>query len=135
MACCIIAAFILAQIMATVRRWGVFWGLVKPVEGEDADTIYRRIWLWLARPTVRKVVMALMLVEISAFGSWLYLAHGTHLYQLADQTMGTMRGQTIVYAGVCDRAGQDRMTRIVFEDGHVMARQFVGQQQAVEGIL
>lgn len=127
MTCCIIAALILAHIMATVRRWGVFWGVVRPVEGDDAETIYRRIGLWLARPRVRTVVVALVMVEIAAFGSWVTLAHGTHLYRLADQTVGTLRGQTIVYAGVCDRSGQDRVTRIVFEDGHMTARHEVSK--------
>ena len=127
MACCIVAAFILAQIMATLRRWGVFWGLVTPVEGEDADTIYRRMRLWLSQPRVRAAVMALVMVEIAAFGSWVYVAHGTHLYRLADQTVGSLRGQTIVYAGTCDRTGQDRVTRIVFEDGHILARHEVSK--------
>lgn len=123
MTCCIVAALILAHIMATVRRWAVFWGLAKPAEGEDADTIYRRLRTWLARPRVRMVVTALIALEIGAFGSWVYFAHGTHLYRLADQTAGAMRGQTIVYAGVCDRSGAERVSRIVFEDGRVIARQ------------
>ncbi len=126
MACCIVAALILAHIMATLRRWAVFWGLAKPYEGEDADTIFRRIRQWLARPGVRLAVTALIALEIGAFGSWVYFAHGTHLYQLADQSLGAMRGQTIVYAGVCDRSGADRMTRIVIQDGRVAARQDIG---------
>lgn len=130
MACCIVAALILAHIMATLRRWGVFWGVVRPLEGEDTETIYRRIRLWLARPRVRRVVMALVLIEIAGFSSWVYFAHGTHLYRLADQTVGTMRGQTIVYAGTCDRTGQDRVTRIVFEGGRVLAR-----NEVAKGIL
>ena len=134
MACCIVAALILAHIMATVRRWAVFWGLAKPVEGEDADTVYRRLRRWLARPRVRMVVTALIALEIGAFGSWVYFAHGTHLYQLADQTQGAMRGQTIVYAGVCDRSGAERVSRIVFEDGRVIARQDAGSVE-VRGAL
>ncbi len=122
MACCIIAAFILAQIMETVRRWGVFWGVVRPQEGEEADTIYRRVWRWFARPRVRAAMMAVVLVEFAAFGSWVYVAHGTHLYRMADQTVGSMRGQTIVYAGTCNRSGADRLTRIVLQDGPAMAR-------------
>ena len=127
MACCIVAAMILAHIMATVRRWAVFVGLARPFEGEDADTIYRRIRAWLARPRVRTVVTALIALEIGMFGSWVYFAHGTHLYRLADQTQGAMRGQTIVYAGVCDRSGAERVSRIVFEDGRVIARQDAGK--------
>lgn len=134
MTCCIVAALILAHIMATVRRWAVFWGLAKPREGEDVDTIYRRMRAWLARPQVRMVVTALIALEIGAFGSWVYFAHGTHLYRLADETVGAMRGQTIVYAGVCDRNGADRVSRIVFEDGRVIARQDVSGGKA-QGLL
>ncbi|MES2492897.1 MAG: hypothetical protein V4579_06400 [Pseudomonadota bacterium] len=122
MACCIIAAFILAQIMETLRRWGVFWGVVRPLEGEAADTLYHRARAWFARPRVRAAVMAVVVVELAALGSWVYVAHRTHLYRLADQTAGSLRGQTIVYAGTCDRTGQERVTRIVLQDGHVMAR-------------
>ena len=104
MACCIIAAMILAQIAETIRRWAVFWGLARPYEGEDADTFLRRLRGWLARPGVRLAVTALVALEIGAFSSWVYFAHGEHLYRLADQTVGAMRGQTIVYAGVCDRS-------------------------------
>jgi hypothetical protein len=140
MACCIVAALIFAHIMATLRRWAVFWGLARPYEGEDADTIFRRIRQWLARPGVRLAVTALIALEIGAFGSWVYFAHGTHLYRLADQSVGAMRGQTIIYAGVCDRSGADRMTRIVFEDGRVAARRDLGiikdsAIKAVPGIL
>ena len=125
MACCIIAAMILAQIAETIRRWAVFWGLARPYEGEDADTFLRRLRGWLARPGVRLAVTALVALEIGAFSSWVYFAHGEHLYRLADQTVGAMRGQTIVYAGVCDRSGADRMTRIVIQDGRVAAQKTI----------
>lgn len=115
MACCILAAFILAQIMATVRRWGIFWGVVKPVEGEDADNVHRRIKAWFALPKVRAAVFAIAAIEFAAFGSWVYLEHGQHLYQLGDQTAARMRGERVIYAGVCASDGKDRMIRVVLD--------------------
>ena len=43
MACCLIAAFLVAQAMAMLRRWAVFWGLMPVPAGEVADTIFTRI--------------------------------------------------------------------------------------------
>lgn len=115
MACCILAAFILAQIMAMVRRWGIFWGVVKPVEGEDADNVYQRIKAWFALPKVRAAVFAIAAIEFAAFGSWVYLEHGEHLYRLGDQAAARMRGDRVVYAGVCAPDGKDRMIRVVLD--------------------
>lgn len=113
MACCVIAAFLLAQIVAMVRRWGIFWGVVRPVEGEVATTALSVTLAWLARPKVKRAVFALGAVELALFSGWVYTAHGTHLYQLGDQTLASFRGERIVYAGVCGPGGEDRALRIV----------------------
>jgi hypothetical protein len=117
MACCLIAAMLLAQIMGTVRRWGVFWGVVRPVEGEVADTAYRRSAAWLRaslrRSPVKAAVFAIAGLELAALSGWVYVAHGTHLYQIGDKMAGAVRGETIVYSGICGRDGKDRIVRIV----------------------
>ena len=43
MACCLLAALILAQIVATVRRWGIFWGVVSPHEWENPETVFENV--------------------------------------------------------------------------------------------
>jgi hypothetical protein len=70
MACCLIAAFLVAQAMAMLRRWAVFWGLMPVPEGEVADTIFTRIAAVLRRPRVRMTVAALLMVELAGVGSW-----------------------------------------------------------------
>jgi hypothetical protein len=113
MACCLLAALILAQIVATVRRWGIFWGVVRPHEWEARETVFNWLAAWLARPQVKRAVFALAAVELAVFSGWVYVAHGTHVYQLGDQALGEMRGETIVYSGVCGKDGKDRMVRVV----------------------
>jgi hypothetical protein len=117
MTCCIVAMLIIAHVMAVLRRWGIFWGVVQPVEGEDDETVFSRMRGWLALPRVRRVVLGLVAIEMVAAGSWIYTAHGTHLYRLGDQAVGAMRGQTIVYAGVCGKDGGEHTVRMVI-DGH-----------------
>ena len=113
MACCLLAALIFAQIVATVRRWGVFWGVISPHEWENPETVLNRVGAWLTRPRVKQSVFAIAALEFAVLGSWVYVAHGTHVYQLGDQTLGRMRGQTIVYSGICGNDGRDRTVRIV----------------------
>jgi hypothetical protein len=92
MACCLFAAFLLAQCLATVRRWGIFWGLVPVQEGEDADTFFRRMSAWLERPVVRMGVTVVVVAEMLSIGAWIYVDHGTHLARVADSTMAKLRG-------------------------------------------
>ncbi len=113
MACCIIAAFLLAQFVAMIRRWGVFWGVVKADPGEDADTVFRRIRIWFARPAVRRTAFVLAAVELVVLGGWAYTEHGAHLYRIADQAAGRLRGETIVYAGLCSPSSKEAGVRIV----------------------
>lgn len=113
MTCCIIAMLIIAHVMATLRRWGIFWGVVRPVEGEDDDTVFRRMRQWLALPRVRTAMMGLVAIEAAMVGGWLYNDHGTHIRQLGDQAIGSLKGQTIVYAEVCGKDGVNRTVRVV----------------------
>ena len=113
MVCCLIAAFLVAQFVAMVRRWGIFWGVVQPRAHEDDDTIYRRIKTWFARPLVRRTVFALAAVELVLLGGWTYIEHGAHLYRIGDQAVGKLRGQTIIYAGLCAPDSKEAGVRIV----------------------
>lgn len=116
MACCVIAAFLLAQCMATLRRWGTFWGLVPVAEGEVADTVFTRTSAWLARPRVRAAIAAVVVVELMTVGGWAYAQHRTHITQLADQGWSRLHGQHVVYADICGRDGSDGV-RLVLNDG------------------
>ena len=122
MACCIIAAMILAQITATVRRWGIFWGVVRPVGNEELyDTALRRMAGWLRRPGVRKAVFTAAALEFAALSGWVYVAHGDHVYQFADQFAGAMRGQQIVYAGKCGKDDPGFVLRIAVDRPRLVA--------------
>ncbi len=113
MVCCLIAAFLVAQFVAMVRRWGIFWGVVQPRAHEDDDNIYRRIKVWFARPTVRRAAFALAAIELAVLSGWTYTEHGAHLYRIADQAVGKLRGQTILYVGLCSPDSKETGTRVV----------------------
>ena len=124
MLCCMIAALIIAHITAMVRRWLVFVGLAKPLPGEEADTLYRRIGAWLRRPKVRRFVTVAVVLELTVGGTWIGVAHGEHLYRLGDQAVGALRGQQVRYVGLCDRNGHDHTVRIVIDEhGMVSSRE------------
>lgn len=110
--CCILIAILMAQITATMRRWGIFWGVVRAEAGEDADTMLRRVRQWLARPRVRQAVFAVMAFEAVAVGSWVYDAHGGHFYRLGDEAIGKITGHRVIYAQVCTPDGSDRYVRM-----------------------
>ena len=113
--CCILVAILMAQISATLRRWGIFWGVVEPEPGEVADTLLKRFQQWLALPKVRAAVFAVVAIEAVAAASWIYTAHGSHLYRLGDQAVGWVTGREVVYAPVCAPKGRDRYVRMVLD--------------------
>lgn len=83
MACCIIAAFIIAQIMAMFRRWAMFWGFVPVPADEPSETIFTIMRRWFSRPAVRGAFVALLLVESAVLGTWLYRDHRHHIMEIA----------------------------------------------------
>lgn len=113
MACCVLAAFLLAQAMETLRRWGMFWGIVRAREGETVDTLAGRIRRVFARPLVRRGVCALVAAELLAVGSWTYVRHGEHIAQLVDIGWSRLHGQQIVYAPMCSMTGANVVRRVV----------------------
>lgn len=115
MACCLIAAFLFAQCMAMLRRWGVFWGVLPVPEGDFADTVFTRTLAFFRRPRVRMAVTALVAVELFAVGVWVKTEHGTHIAELADMGWSGLNGEHVVYAGVCSIDGDERV-RIVRND-------------------
>ncbi len=115
MACCIIAAFLVAQCMAILRRWGVFWGLLPVPADEVPDTVYTRLAGWLRRPNVRAAVAGALVIELIGAGSWAYLEHGEHISQFADVQWSRLRGEDVVYARVCNRGGPSSI-RLVLND-------------------
>jgi hypothetical protein len=120
MACCIVAALILAHLTALLRRWAVFWGLITPGEYDDPDTIVRRVRTWLRRPDIRRFARIAVAFELTALGLWAGIAHGEHLYRLGDQALGRMRGERVIYAAECNGTKQNLATRLVIAaDGSV----------------
>lgn len=107
---------VLAQIMATIRRWGVFWGVVRPYEGEEYETVYQRVGMWLRRPRVRAGIFAFASVELLALGAWGYFEHGAHVYRIGEELAAAARGQQIVYADLCGEDGQLRPVRVAVLD-------------------
>lgn len=112
MACCVIAAFLIAQCIAMLRRWGVFWGVLPVPAGEVADTAFTRTAAWLRRPQVRLALSAAVAVELMAVGSWVYLEHGEHVARIADAGWAELHGQKIIYAELCGE-GAGRQVRLV----------------------
>ena len=121
MACCLLAAFLVAQAMAMLRRWATFWGLLPVPEGEVADTIFTRVQAWLRRPRVRGAIAAMLVVELLGAGGWLYQAHGTHIAQLADIGWSRLHGRHVVYADMCGLKGEQTV-RLVIDDSGALHR-------------
>ncbi|NWK95912.1 hypothetical protein DM806_09535 [Sphingobium lactosutens] len=117
MACCLIAAFLVAQAMAMLRRWAVFWGLMPVPEGEVADTVFTRIAAFLRRPRVRMAILALLVVELAGVGTWLYRDHAPHIAQLADIGWSRLHGQHVVYADMCGVNGEQSVRLVIDADG------------------
>jgi hypothetical protein len=118
MACCLLAAFLLAQAMATLRRWGMFWGLVRVPEGEVPNTLAGQMRGWFARPAVRRTAFALVCVELLAVGSWAYLRHGEHIAQIADIGWSRLRGEHVVYAQMCSMSGETSVRLVLNHPDH-----------------
>ena len=116
MACCLIALMLLAQCMATLRRWGAFWGLTPVPPGIEYDTVYVRAGRWMGRRDVRIGIVAVVAVELGLLGSWLYFDHGEHIAMIASDGWQRVTGHQIVYAGICDATtGKSEQVRVVLD--------------------
>lgn len=108
MNCCLIAAFLIAQGFATLRRWGMFWGLVEVPEGETADTLFSRMRDTLTSKRFRPVIIALAALEIVAVGIWLYRDHQQHIAEYIDVEWSRLQGEEVIYVGMCSPTGERR---------------------------
>lgn len=108
----------MAQISITIRRWGVFWGVVRPEPGEEADTLISRIRNALRQPWLKTAFISLAAFEVLALGSWTYFAHGSHLYRLGDEAVGRLTGNRVIYTAVCDGEGRGSFVRLVLDGGN-----------------
>jgi hypothetical protein len=88
MMCCVIAALLFAQAMAVLRRWGIYWGLVRAGEGEEGlPTLFGTLRRLFDRPAVRFAAVAIAMLEIGGVGTWLYVDHGDHIASIVDRAM------------------------------------------------
>lgn len=94
MACCLIAMMVLAHCLATLRRWGAFWGIVAVPEGVEYVTFMGHVRRWSCRRDVRLAALALVVVEVSAFSAWVSLRHGDHARQIVEIAICTASGDT-----------------------------------------
>lgn len=116
MVCCLIAAFLVAQFVAMLRRWGMFWGLITIPQGVHMDTAYTRAARVLARPMVRRTVLAGLLVELTVGGAWLYTEHGTHIAEEVDIAWSALHDEQVAYVGLCTGDNADARVRVVLKN-------------------
>ncbi|MFN3817719.1 hypothetical protein [Blastomonas sp.] len=116
MVCCLIAAFLVAQFVAMLRRWGMFWGLITIPQGVQMDTAYSRVARVLAKPAVRRTVLATLLVELTVGSAWLYTEHGTHIAEEVDIAWSALHDEQVAYVGLCKGDDADVRVRVVLND-------------------
>jgi hypothetical protein len=114
-ACCVIAAFILAQCVETLRRWGMYWGIVSIPPGEQAATLLRSLRTRVRSPRVRRAVSAMVAIEFVAVGSWVYFEHGEHIAHFADIAWSRLHGQEVIYAERCATNGRTTVRLVLNE--------------------
>lgn len=115
MACCVLAALLLGQLVALLRRWGIFWGVVRPREYEDgSNTALAWARARLATPGLRRGLVVAVVLELGIV-PWIAVEHGAHLYRLADVAVSRLRGERVLYLGVCTPRGDDQYVRVVLD--------------------
>lgn len=62
MACCIIAAYLYAQLVAVLRRWCIFWGLARRRVGEADVPVLVDSLRGGARPAASTVALTFILI-------------------------------------------------------------------------
>lgn len=119
MMCCVIAAFLFAQAMAVLRRWGIYWGLVRAgPEEQDLPTLLGAIRRILARPAVRTVILAVALVEMGGVATWLYVDHGDHIADIVGNTLAPAATAKTDAVKICgDKDGTALVTLAQLEAG------------------
>jgi hypothetical protein len=117
MACCLIALMLFAQCMATLRRWGAFWGLVPVPEGIEYDSVYVRAGRWMSRPEVRIAVAAVVAIELAALGSWIYADHRDHIAMIAAHGWQRVTGHKALDAPICRGSDRSNRVRLVLDAG------------------
>lgn len=108
MYCCLLAAFLLTQSAAMLRRWGKFLGIVSPEAAEPADTLYRRVRaFFVARGGLRCVaglataVGLVAAAEITLVSGWLFIDHHQHVTYLIECPAAESRGQPFIPSPIC----------------------------------
>lgn len=67
MMCCIIAAYLFAQMVAMLRRWGIYWGLVRRRPGEEhLPSFIRNLAGSGPRPAMSTIAVTVMVVGMAA---------------------------------------------------------------------
>lgn len=122
MACCLIAMMLVAQCMATLRRWGAFWGLVPVPDGIEYKTVFDHARDWFRRPVVRAVLAIVVVGGLAAGSAWIHGDHRHHVAQLADEARAS--GQPAIAAPACDRRGGDCQVSVALDRGNSIAHLF-----------
>lgn len=113
MACCVMAAFLFAQCVYVLRRWGRFWGLLPRGDDLELVTALDMARAWLRKPLVRASVCVLVTVELSAFGTWVWVDHHDHLLALAQALATPFEARNSLNSEMCvsDIRAFSRLTR------------------------
>lgn len=109
MICCVVASFLIAQVVAVMRRWGIFWGLLKPRDYEARGTFLRWLGVCWQKPVVRGVVAGAMAFELALGGAWLISAHGPHLLGLSRSAFARTTIMPRYAQSICGHADGRRL--------------------------
>ena len=91
MACCVLAALLLGQLVALLRRWGIFWGLVRARDYEDgSNTALNWAKARLATPRAKRALAAAVVVTGQAE------AGQDDTYRRIGESVTAMLGQALL---------------------------------------
>lgn len=117
MACCIFAAFLLAQAALLLKRWGRFWCVLRRDDVYDEPNVVDMLKVWLKKPAVRVAAVFFLSGEAVALGFLITQDHGDHLFGLAqqffnkggeDQIIYTTDGGAFIYTTLCTSDGETK---------------------------
>lgn len=98
MACCIIAAFLMAQCVYLLRRWGRFWCILPKDDAFDEPNIVDTLKVWLQKPFVKVAAVFLVTGEVLALGLWISESHGEHIASLYERAYKDAALEQVVYS-------------------------------------